>query len=60
MKTDVLRRFVDSMSAASIGHGFYYSVGNNMYLNVNNGYAMPLNGTDHKGNWVGLLPGKRT
>lgn len=31
---DVLQKFTDSMSAAGIGHGFYYSLTNNFFLNV--------------------------
>ncbi len=31
---DVLRQFVDSTTSAGIGHGFYYSLTNNFFLNV--------------------------
>jgi hypothetical protein len=58
IQTDVLRQFVGSMVSHGIGHGFYYSVGNNVYLNVNNGEVMPWNGTNKGDKWVGLLPGQ--
>jgi len=31
---DVLQKFVDATSARGIGHGFYYSLTNNFFLNV--------------------------
>jgi alpha-L-fucosidase len=45
---DVLRQFVDATSARGIGHGFYYSLTNNFFLNVNSHEVQ--NGT--------LLPGQ--
>ena len=37
IQADVLRMFSDSMRKHDLGYGFYYSVGNNVYLNVRNG-----------------------
>jgi len=34
IKIDVLAEFSKSMAAHGIGHGFYYSLTNNFYLNV--------------------------
>ena len=34
IQVDVLRQFTESMQQHGLGHGFYYSVGNNVYLNV--------------------------
>lgn len=31
---NVLQQFTDAMEAEGLGHGFYYSLTNNMYLNV--------------------------
>lgn len=31
---DVLQQFTSAMGAAGLGHGFYYSLTNNFYLNV--------------------------
>jgi hypothetical protein len=39
-KVDVLRLFTESMRRHGLGHGFYYSVGNNVYLNVENAVAI--------------------
>lgn len=35
LKVDLLGEFVKSMDKFGIGHGFYYSLTNNFYLNVN-------------------------
>lgn len=39
---DILRQFADATAAAGIGHGFYYSLTNNFYLNVR-GHAVQPN-----------------
>ena len=46
---NVLQQFSDAMEAAGIGHGFYYSLTNNMFLNVHSHYVQ--NGS--------LLPGQQ-
>jgi hypothetical protein len=38
---DILRQFTDTMSANGIGHGFYYSLTNNFYLNVHSHQVQP-------------------
>lgn len=47
---DVLREFSDAATAGGIGHGFYYSLTNNFYLNVRSHVAQ--NGT--------TLPGQQS
>jgi len=39
IKTDVLAQFSNSMSKAGIGHGFYYSLTNNFYLDVHSHFV---------------------
>ena len=46
---NVLRQFTDAADAAGIGHGFYYSLTNNFYLDVHSHYVQ--NST--------LLPGQQ-
>lgn len=46
---DVVAQFVASTKAAGLGHGFYYSLKDNYYLNVPGG-GMPANGS--------VLPGQ--
>ena len=36
---NVLKQFSDAMEKEGLGHGFYYSLTNNMYLNVGGHYA---------------------
>jgi alpha-L-fucosidase len=37
----VLKEFTEAAEAAGIGHGFYYSLTNNFYLNVGSHQARP-------------------
>ena len=46
---NVLQQFSEAMEAAGLGHGFYYSLTNNFFLNVRGHYVQ--NGT--------LLPGQQ-
>ena len=39
MGLNVLQQFSDAMQEADLGHGFYYSLTNNMYLNVQGHYV---------------------
>ena len=48
---DVLGKFVASMEKAGIGHGFYYSLTNNFFLNVG---GMSARGA--KGALPGMVP----
>ena len=44
------------MQRHGLGHGFYYSVGNNVYLNVKNA-QLQTGRTDHSGESLDPLPG---
>ena len=48
IQVDVLRLFTESMQRHGLGHGFYYSIGNNVYLNVKNA-VLQTGHTDHSG-----------
>lgn len=49
IKHDVLKEFSDTMQKHGIGHGFYYSLTNNFYLNVHSHQVQPASS---------LLPGQ--
>lgn len=57
---NVLQMFRDSMARAGLGHGIYYSIGNNVYLNVNNGVVMTDHKDKHTGETLNPLPGMAT
>ena len=56
IQVDVLRLFTESMQRHGLGHGFYYSIGNNVYLNVKNA-VLQTGHTDHSGESLDPLPG---
>lgn len=52
---NVLRQFSDAMTSAGLGHGFYYSLTNNFYMNVFGHYVKNstlLPGQVKVGHWL--------